>query len=449
MTTINESEQTMTDVSPDAVKTMDMDSNVNDPIDESEFTRKTIDTLGNRVRLTDKDEATNLELFCYVQCNPSDNSMLRQCRGVVFHQDTLVMRAFPYTVEFSNEDVEQINENIGNILNDCTFYDAHEGTLIRMFYFQDRWFISTHRKLNAFRSKWASRESFGTAFKRALEHEVENNEELRSVIQDGDEGLLERFQNTLDKTKQYMFLIRNSPENRIVCSGVDEPVIYHVGTFVDGVLVTTEDCKIKYPTKYTFSSTEELVNFVKDIDISKQQGIICFAPENKQYKIIHKDYQELFRARGNEPSIKFRYIQMRMNRRVVDMLHYLYPEMSATFEEIENNIYDVAKNIYNAYVQRFIKKKFVTVPTEDFAVIKECHKWHEMDRVANRINIDKVIEVLNQQTPTAINRMVRRFRTENNDKMMNKQTSKDRIRSNTITSATEHQTPPAEDMETN
>ena len=71
MTTINESEQIMTDVSTDAVKTMDMDSNVNDPIDESEFTRKTIDTLGNRVRLTDKDEATNLELFCYVQCNIS------------------------------------------------------------------------------------------------------------------------------------------------------------------------------------------------------------------------------------------------------------------------------------------------------------------------------------------------------------------------------------------
>ena len=145
-------------------------------------------------------------------------------------------------------------------MNDCAFYDAHEGTLIRMFYFQDRWFISTHRKLNAFRSKWASRESFGTAFKRALEHEVDKNEELRSVIQDGDEGLLERFQNTLDKTKQYMFLIRNSAENRIVCSGVDEPVIYHVGTFVDGVLVTTEDCKLNYPTKYNFSSTEELVN---------------------------------------------------------------------------------------------------------------------------------------------------------------------------------------------
>jgi predicted Zn-ribbon and HTH transcriptional regulator len=72
-----------------------------------------------------------------------------------------------------------------------------------------------------------------------------------------------------------------------------------------------------------------------------------------------------------------------------------------------------------------------------------------MDRIANRINMDKVIEVLNQQTPTSINRMVRRFRTENNDKILNKQTNKDRIRSNTITSATENQTPPAEDMETN
>ena len=437
MTTVNESEQPMTNTSTDAAKPMDMDSTENNPIDESEFTRKTIDNLGNRVRLTDKDETTNLELFCYVQCNPSDNVMLRQCRGVVFHEDTLVMRAFPYTVEFNNEDVDQINENIGTTMNDCTFYDAHEGTLIRMFYSQERWFISTHRKLNAFRSKWASRESFGTAFKRALEYEVETNEELRNSIQDGDEGLLERFQNTLDKTKQYMFLIRNSPENRIVCSAAEKPVIYHVGTFVDGVLVTTEDCKIPYPTKYTFSNVTELTDHVGKTDIRNLQGIICFAPNNKQFKIIHKDYQELFRARGNEPSIKFRYIQMRMNRRVVDMLYHLYPEMATTFEDIENTIYEVAKNIYNAYVQRFIKKKFVTVPTEDFAVIKECHKWHEMDRVGNRINIDKVIEVLNQQTPTSINRMVRRFRIENSEGNIKKQLNKDRIRSNTITSATD------------
>ena len=43
-------------------------------------------------------------------------------------------------------------------------------------------------------------------------------------------------------------------------------------------------------------------------------------------------------------------------------------------DEIENNIYDIARNIYSSYIQRFIKKRFVTVPIEEFAVIRECHE---------------------------------------------------------------------------
>ena len=441
MATFNESEP-QTDMSQTATK--DMDISKETTTKDSEFNRSNIDSLGNRVRLTDSDPTTGLELFCYVQCGSEDDDTLKQCRGVVFHDKELIMRAFPYTIEVANTELEKINTTFETIFDKCTFYDAHEGTLIRMFYFNKRWFISTHRKLNAFRSKWASRESFGTAFKKALENEVSVNETLRETLPKGEEGLLENFQSTLDKTKQYMFLIRHTQENRIVCVTPDNPVVYHVGTFVDGKLVNTEDCKIPYPKSYKFKDVNELVEHVNKTDIHNLQGIICFAPENKQYKIVHKDYQELFRARGNEPSIKFRYLQVRMNRRVSDMLYHLYPEMDTVFAEIENNIYEVAKTIYNAYVQRFIKKRFVTVPTEDFNVIKECHKWHEQNRIENRINIDKVIEILNKQTPTCINRMIRRFKLGIVEKVTTNDKTQDRVRSNTVTSETNSKEVPKE-----
>ena len=435
MATLNESRQETqsTPAVEDMVITDDNEPNNN----ESEFNRKTIDSLGNRVRLTDKDETSGLELFCYVQCNSNDTLALRQCRGVVFHEDQLVMQAFPYTIEYVHTDLDIINNNLGNILNECKFFDAYEGNLIRMFYFSDRWYISTHRKLNAFRSKWAARESFGTCFKKALDQLYDDNEQFRNSIPDGEENLLDRFQNTLDKNKQYMFLVMHSIENRIVCSTPENPTVYHVGSFVNGKLDMEDNCNVPYPQEHTFKNINDVVEHVKNVDIRYLQGLICFGPDNKQYKIIHKEYNELFRARGNEPSIKFRYIQTRMNRRVVDMLYHLYPDMSKTFEEIENSIYQISKNIYNSYVQRFIKKKFVTVPTEEFNVIKECHKWHEVDRVNNRINIDKVIEILNQQTPTSINRMIRRYRTEQNEGKLVKKNSQDRLRSSTVTSETE------------
>jgi len=361
---------------------------------EKTFTRESVDELGNRVTMTDKDEATGLELFCYVKCSPEDDDLVHQCRGVVFHDKNIVMRAFPYTVELAHTEKNQIDKKIDNIFKDCIFYDSYEGTLIRMFNFGNRWYISTHRKLNAFRSKWASKESFGTTFKRAIESEFETNKNFRNSLPNNGEGIIERFQSILDPSKQYMFLVLNNEENRIVCSAPDRPSFYHVGTFVKGKLVMNENINVPYPKKHEFSSIDKLIEYVDKVNINNIQGVIIFAPNNKQYKVVNKDYLDLFNVRGNEPSIKYRYLQVRMNEVVVNNLYSLYPDMRSVFEDYENILYSIAQNIYNSYVDRFIKKKWVTVAAEEFNVIRSCHSFHEQDRKKNRISIKKVIDIL-------------------------------------------------------
>ena len=418
---------------PSDMSDPDTDTNVPlPPIDESEFDRSKMETLGNKVRLTDSDEANGLELYCYVHCGPTDDELLHKCRGVVFDKKKLVMRAFPYTVEFSNSEVDQVKASLDPIFKDTRFYDSHEGALIRMFHYNGKWFTSTHRKLSAFSSKWGSKESFGSSFKRALEYEITINSRLREAIPQGDENLMERFQSTLNPNNQYMFLVRHCREHRIVCNYPENPTMYHVGTFVDGKLVMTECCNIPHPKEYKFSSYDELFDHVSRVDIRHNQGVICFSPNNKQVKVVKREYQELFCARGNEPSIKFRYLQMRLNKKVNDMLCLLYPDMIKTFDEMENNIYEIAKNIYSNYVQRFIKKRFVTVPTEEFAVIKECHLWHEEDRITHRMTMDKVIRVLNQQSPTNINRMIRRYRAEKLEKTKQQKITHDQTKAGTV-----------------
>jgi hypothetical protein len=281
-----------------------------------------------------------------------------------------------------------------------------------MFNFGGRWFTSTHRKLNAFRSKWASKESFGTTFKRAIESEVEANESFRSSLPDNEEGIMERFQSILDPLKQYMFLVLNNDENRIVCYAPNRPSVYHVGTFVDSKLVMNDNINIPYPKKHKFDSIDQLIEYVDKVNINNLQGVIIFAPNNKQYKVVNKEYLDLFNVRGNEPSIKYRYLQVRMDKDVVNNLYNLYPSMIHLFEDYENALYTIAQNIYNSYVDRFIKKKWVTVAAEEFNVIRACHSFHEQDRTQNRISIKKVIEILNEQSPTSLNKMIRRFKNE-------------------------------------
>ena len=404
-----------------------------------EFNRANIEALGNHVHLVDSDEGSKVDMFCYVKCREEDNELLKQCRGVVFSGNDLVMKAFPYTSEFNHTELDEINAALGEF-KDWSFYESHEGACVRMFHHAGKWFVSTNRKLNAFRSKWASRESFGTSFKNALTDEEEHNPEFKAGLPEG-ENILERFQSTLDVSKQYMFLIRNTKDNRIVCGAPDRATVYHVGTFVDGVLVMTENVGLPFPTKLTFLNVDELQAHVEKVSYRDLQGVIGFTDKNKQVKILHKYYQDLFRARGNEPSIKFRYLQVRMNSRFADMLYHLYPDMAKTFDEYENILFDIARSIYRAYVQRFIKKRYVTVPREEFAVIRECHSWHLADRTENRISLDRVVQMMNQQSPTHLNHMIRRFKLEQTSQK--DQTNLTRPRSDSVRSNKSFEQSPA------
>lgn len=396
------------------------ESSINLSDDRTLFNRKNIELLSDKIALVDSDESAKLDMFCYIKCTPEDNDLVKQCRGIIFNGDECILKAFPYTLEYNHTEIKEISNTITNI-NEWTFFEAHEGALVRVFYYGSKWHISTHRKLNAFRSKWASQESFGASFKNALLSNEEINECFRKALPRG-ENIIDRFEETLDKNKQYMFLILNSENNRIVCSPPEHPTVYHVGTFVTGKLSLNEETLVQKPKSVVFQTIHELVSYVEKISYKHLQGVIGFNTfTNTQVKIVHKDYQDLFNVRGNEPSIKFRYIQCRMKPELVKSLEYLYPTMKTAFEEIENNIYGVAQFIYNAYVERFIRRNYVTVPKEEFAVIKECHSWHLSNRTENRISLDQIITVLNNQPATNINHMVRRFKLNKNKQTQSSQ----------------------------
>jgi hypothetical protein len=166
---------------------------------------------------------------------------------------------------------------------------------------------------------------------------------------------------------------------------------------------------------------------MKNVYYTETQGVIAFdISNNRQVKVVHKDYQTLFNARGNEPSIKFRYLQVRQTK-VQDMLFHLYPEMANVFDDYEKCLYNISNNIYKAYVDRFIKKQYVTVDKEEFNVIKECHSWHLSDRTCNRVNINKIVDVLNKQSPTSLNRMIHRFKLVQNSQTLNDE-KKDQVK---------------------
>lgn len=378
------------------------------------FQIEDINELGDNIRIF--DNIGNLNLYSYKECSNEHPEKIKNCRGLIFNKDELIVKNFPYTMEYTEKDHDEIVKNID--LNNCLIYDSYEGSTIKIFYFEDKWYLSTNKKLDAYKSKWASKLSFGSYFKDALLYQFENNDELKKIpfnIETDD--IVEVFANSLlDKNKQYVFLLLNNNENRIVCNEPDHPTIYHVGTFTkkdnEFILSMEDNIHIPYPPKHEFKSYVQIYEYVYTCDYTKLQGVIIFNPNNVQYKILNLDYFDLYKSRGNEASINFRYLQVRMDGRSVDMLKYLYPEKIPNFEEYENILYDRAVFIYESYNQRYKRKQHVVIPKEEYLIMDKAHKWHQEDRENNKVNFNIIIDILNKENPSNLNHIIRNVKLE-------------------------------------
>lgn len=386
------------------------------------FSRSSVSANKN-VQIFDTDEETGLTLYSYLKCDNTSDEFTKQCRGLIYQDDKLVMKAFPYTNEYTLDDPTfQDHKLCHESPSSWKFYNSQEGALLRLFHFSGKWFLSTNRKLNAFRSKWSSKDSFGTLFKRALENEVSRPGSTLTLEPNTDGNILDQFYATLDKNIQYMFLLRNNSDNRIVCSAPkpNEPLLYHVGSYSTEVsppaLLNQEIC-IPKPLELEFKDFHDLTTYVSNVNPYITQGIVCVNEKTNEYiKILHKDYQAMFKVRGNEPSVKFRYLQVRMSRYPTETLYKLYPEMAKEFDDYESIIYDIANNIYKTYVQRYIHKMVLTIPHEEYQTMRDCHSWYLSDREKNRISLHRVINILNKQSPTNINRMIKHVKIEQTNK---------------------------------
>lgn len=340
------------------------------------------------------NEVGNLKLFS----EPNDGR-----KGVVFENNKKVMDAFPRVKSLIVSDNELLGDLTDDIVAKSVFYDHHEGALIRVYYANNGWNVSTQKKIDAFRSRWSGGMSFGELWSQAIKLEMEDKPES---FEQSDNHLLAFF-NTLDKEKQYLFIIRHNEDNRIVCKAPEKPTVYHVGTYIKNVLDPDDEINITKPAKYRFPTVDALRSHVLSLDSTKISGCIGATNRQKWYKIQNKEYYRLEKVRGNEPSLRFRYLQVRLDPDLVDDLFMLFPSYAHIFDECEDSIYAIAKYIHRAYMDRFIRRQFITLDREFFTIMRLCHDWHKEDRQNNKVDLDKVIDVLNTRYDHVLNKMIR------------------------------------------
>jgi hypothetical protein len=373
------------------------------------------ETSFDKKELKDVDLEQGLILTHFEDCNNLSEKNIKEKRGIITDMNgNLVCKTFPFIDEYTPFELE--NKNNILMTKNLRFFESHEGTLVRLYYYNNHWNLSTHKKINAFDSHWGSKESFGQMFINALIHEVKTNKILEY---EKEEDIFDRYCMMLDPNYVYCYLVKNTLENRIVCDSPTNPTLFCLGIFdKQGTLQVYDEKQdekvnsyIESPLEIKFKSVREVFEYVNNIYYRKLQGLLVYKPDGTLFKILNMKYHELYSIRGNQPSLKFRYLQIRKNEELVKKLISLYPYKESRFEFYENNLRLLSIKIFNAYIKRFIHKEYIILEKPQYALMMNIHSKYIENKI--KITQELVYNTINDLDPSKLMSLLRSLSKNN------------------------------------
>lgn len=355
---------------------------------------------------TIQDDNGYLILSHYDHCDNTSDSLLKSQRGTITDiNGKLVCQSFGYTHEYSPKD-EEWKGLVENSLQNCHIFLAEEGSLLRLFCYENRWHLSTHKRIDAFSSHWGSSNSFGDLFIDALEYFYTNGQGKGLLDYAEKEHLFDVFCAQLSMDTVYTFLLRTNSDTKIVCDPPTSPTLYFAGQFYKGMRLEGNPTHLPWPTKVMFSQPADLADYVEKLDPHQYAGVIVMTNDQQVFKIVNPSYSELAKLRGCEPSIYRAYLRVRENEDDLKKFIEMFKEKKTLMTSIENDILVLARKICQYYMRRFVHKEHIVVDKNYYYIMRLAHEWHCANREQNILTVDKFLEILDNQEPNFLYKLL-------------------------------------------
>ena len=131
-----------------------------DSLDVKKFDNFKIKLLESTTNIYIK-EWHNLDLFMitnnFTKNTANLSELERECRSIIINKETLEIICYTYDDIYYNQDAKDFiikHNDYEKVIQEC-----FEGTLLSMFYYKDKWFISTRRCIDASKSIWNNKKS--------------------------------------------------------------------------------------------------------------------------------------------------------------------------------------------------------------------------------------------------------------------------------------------------
>lgn len=337
-----------------------------------------------------------------------NETICRQANGVIFDKSTNKIVCFIYNaileasvnelynlyhnIDFSSQQYyKQFNEFRAEIQVHNNFIDTdtltrvmdvntnfdnysvqklYDGTLIKLFYYNNKWCVATNKCIDADQSKWTSNRSYWELFT-----DIPLNYEI------------------LNKDHCYAFMLLH-PENRLICE-YKRPILVNIGEFdlltgeevINTVFSETEqftnnqtDQNIFIPETMNFSSMSELLLSFDNSDLFPGYFLI-----NKQtrtrVKIINPKYKYLQYIKGNSRNMLYKMVTLQKYDRERKLLLEYFPEYNELDMTIKNILKKIVYYIYTQWYNSYVNNITPYVYPEFLHPIANINKYIKQNNI--------------------------------------------------------------------
>jgi len=254
-----------------------------------------------------------------------NNPWIQYCRGVIIdiHKNRIV------NLPPSNSIKIELNE-LENYQN-LKYENLIEGTMINMFYHNNKWLISTRSNIGC-NNKWDNKK-FNDMFYELIKNKLDYNE--------------------LNKDHCYTFVLQHD-KNKIVSPIYENRIVLvneiNLKTYENQILTNltnienTNELSFDFLNKY---NDDNLYYTIKGFTIKNG---------NKRYKWINPNYSYVLKLKPNNNKKLLNYIELRKNGNLKEYLKY-YPEDRYEFNNYSQLFYELCNLIYKQYISFFVKKE--------------------------------------------------------------------------------------------
>jgi len=296
------------------------------------------------------------DLIIFRYKNKYGSELERSSRGLIYNAKTNKIICYSNTGTY---DLEAFVTKV--TFENCVIEENLEGSLINLYYYNDRWNVSTKYCINADESRFRSKKTFRQIFDYLFKINISE----------------------LDIKYTYSFLIR-IPENKLV-TNIQEYDLYHIETQnnITGAKIYM-DIGIKHPKilNLNIDSYKNLYNNLIELKW-EDRGYMLYSKDRKyRCSLINPEYKKLLNIVDNHIDLRYIILENSLYTYKIDIILEHFPEYKIIQTEVVNDIKLLQQYLFSAYIEIFCKK---TKTLEDFdekykLILTDTHTLYKNSR---------------------------------------------------------------------